>query len=81
MQAGGHVPSGISVARSATEGRGVEGLADGDERVGAEGAESESITERFLVFRPLQPGLLEFRLVGLDWLIADTQSQKELCSQ
>ena len=38
MQAGGHLPSSVSAARSATKGRGVEGLADGDEGIGNEGA-------------------------------------------
>src|SRR5208282_837368 len=38
MQAGGHLPSGVSAARSTAKGRGVEGFADGDEGVGDEDA-------------------------------------------
>src|SRR5713101_5426493 len=37
MQTRGYVSSGVSVARSAAEGRGLEGFADGDAGVGAEG--------------------------------------------
>ena len=43
MQAGGHLPSGVSAARSAAEGRGVEGFADGDEGVGDEGAKNQHV--------------------------------------
>src|SRR5579859_6310837 len=43
MQAGGHLSSGVSAARSAAKGRGLEGSADGDEGVGDEGAASQSL--------------------------------------
>src|SRR5208282_2642826 len=43
MQAGGHLPSGVSAARSAPKRRGVEGPADGDEGVGDEGAKSQHV--------------------------------------
>src|SRR5260370_21990141 len=45
MQARGHVPSSVSAARSAAEGRGMEGPADGNEGVRAEGAKSERIVK------------------------------------
>ena len=41
MQTGGHLSSGVSAARSAAEGRGMERLADGDEGVGVEAANEE----------------------------------------
>jgi len=47
MQAGGYLSSGVSAARSAAEGRGVEGPADGDEGAGAEG-----VRERDAIIRP-----------------------------
>ena len=43
LQAGGHLPSGVLVARSAAEGRGVERPADGDEVSGTEVAGKESV--------------------------------------
>ena len=49
MQAGGHLSSSVSAARSAAEGRGVEGLADGDEGVGDEGAKINHVgTDAFV---------------------------------
>ena len=54
MQAGGYISSGVSVARSATEGRGLEGFADGDGGVGAEGAEGEHVERASLVVRPIE---------------------------
>src|SRR5208282_269631 len=49
MQAGGHLPSGVSAARSAAEGRGVEGFADGDGGIGAEDVEANHVgTDAFV---------------------------------
>src|SRR5258708_17882006 len=49
MQAGGHLPPSISVARSEAEGRGVERFADGDERAGDESAQSKHVgTDAFV---------------------------------